>query len=232
MFEQGSRIMQYVRYSPLSGKTSAVMSRHFVTANVNSGASILELAIPGYELNGVSFLDMAKGVDLLCQLEQLYDLGADPNCKTELISDLNYAAVVDRLERKLREYLQDLYIARTDECVMLAFEYDGVDSLPAESVSVLTTASLTTLFSNMSVPSTLTPVRGRGSGGGCSRGGSSSRGGNGYFQYSGGGRGRGFGGSEEELPRTQWPLSFPFSVCLCIRLYIFFSNIRNQIGRN
>ena len=22
--------------------------------------------------------------------------------------------------------------------------------------------------------------------------------------------------------RAQWPLSFPFSVCLCIRLYIFF----------
>ena len=67
-----------------------------------------------------SWTSIAKDVDLLYphfyDPEQLYDLDADPNCKTNLVDDYEYAAVVDMCKRKMREYLADICIAAWTRC--------------------------------------------------------------------------------------------------------------------
>lgn len=259
VFEQGSRIMQFVRYPPMFGTDGAVMPSDYVTSNVDIGATILDLADVDaeYELDGVSYVadvvqqledpdparpsecceyrfvdiyfshalfsgryqyvfrantmvDTAKGVDLLYpyfyDLEQLYDLDEDPNCKTNLIDDYDYAAVVDRFERKMREYLVDICIAEDGECAMPELKYDGYDALPDEPESTFTTPSPTTPFPTTPTPTTPAPVRRGGGSSGSSRGGGSSSRGNGGSSGSGksngggysGGGGRGGGDEEEE----------------------------------
>jgi len=252
VFEQGSRIMQYVRYPPLFGTDGAVMPPEYVTSNVDIGASILDVAgvDADYALDGVSYIadvvqqleepdvsqqpecceyrfvdiyfshalfsgryqyvfrantmvDTAKGVDLLYphfyDLEQLYDLDEDPNCKTNLIEDFSYAAVVDRFERKMRDYLDDICIAVEGECAKPALRYADDDDLPDEPESSYHAPLPTTPFPTTPSPETPAPVRGGKSSGGSSRGekgGSSSKGGKSSGGgYSGGG---GRGGGEEE----------------------------------
>jgi len=157
-------------------------------------------------------VDTAKGVDLLYpnfyDLEQLYDLDEDPNCKVNLIDDEDYAAVVDDLERKMREYLTDICIAHDGQCAMPELRYDDAESLPSEPKSVYTTPPTTTASPTTPTPTTDAPVRRSGSSAGSSRGGSSggssSRGGGGSSGGrssggGGGGGGRGGGEDEEEL---------------------------------
>jgi len=260
VMEQGSRIMQYVRYPPLFGTEGAVMPTDYVTSNVDIGAVILDVAnvVADYELDGVSYVDdvvgqlavpdatraaecceyrfvdiyfshalfsgryqyvwrandmvdTAKGVDLLYphfyDFEQLYDLDTDPNCKTNLIDDVAYAAVVDRFEHRMRDYLHDICIAETT-CAMPDLMYEGVYPLPAEPPRVTTTATPTTTTTTSTTPSPTAGAPARGGYGGSSGssgkgassgGGSSGSSGRGGGGSSGGGGGGGRGGGEEEF---------------------------------
>merc|ERR1719361_248824 len=85
LYEQGSRIMQFVRYPPLySGSTPFIMPQSFITSNVDLAATIFDVAgiqKPNeYVMDGQSWFDDAKNI--------IDGTSTDNSCCNDRYSDL------------------------------------------------------------------------------------------------------------------------------------------------
>jgi len=79
-------------------------------------------------------VDTAKGVDELYphthDLEQLYDLDADPNQKSNLMAMVNHSAVISEFQRMMRDYVDEICAPELGECRKPSLSFCAyVDSL-------------------------------------------------------------------------------------------------------
>ena len=199
MYQQGSRIMNFVRYPPAFGKHGPnIMPLDFVTSNVDLAATIFHLAdvTPpmGYILDGLSYIDdvsnyiadpstatqtscLYKNIDIYnshsivtghyqyiwratldvepgggadlypnaLDEEQLYDLIADPNQKTNLIQNRADDAtrnVVADFEQRMGQYIDSICpTTNGEECKKPSFRFGTAAPYLSSTSSTSTTST-------------------------------------------------------------------------------------------